>query len=173
MENASSTTHHGVGSCDNNTNSPKERRASLEFKSLSCMTPEESDAASCNSDGGMGSPVGSSLDLEEMLKGLSLHEEKRPSPMNGSWQTDNDLPDRRKMVFKVAAVLLKLMRKKDELPEYLPRMATSFEAHLFVTATTKAEYLNDKTLKRRVSSIVRTLKQLNATKSSLAASSSC
>mmetsp|Transcript_3674 Transcript_3674/g.5399 ORF Transcript_3674/g.5399 Transcript_3674/m.5399 type:complete len:166 (-) Transcript_3674:364-861(-) len=163
MENTVSSTHDTVGSWSTTVSSKES--VSSEYMSSMCPITEQAEVQGDDRD----SPLDFSLDLEDMLKGLSLQEEKRSSP-NTSWQNDKDLPDRRKMVYKIAGVLLKLMRIKGQVPDNLPRMATSFEAHLFVTAPTRAEYLSDKTLKRRVRGIVRSLQQLNSAKSRLAAS---
>mmetsp|Transcript_20858 Transcript_20858/g.23389 ORF Transcript_20858/g.23389 Transcript_20858/m.23389 type:complete len:166 (-) Transcript_20858:289-786(-) len=162
MENTASSAHATVGNCSTTVSSKDS--VSSEYKSSIYQIPEQAEVQGDDRE----NPLGFSLDLEDMLKGLSLQEEKRSSP-NTSWQNDKDLPDRRKMVYKIAGVLLKSMRIKGQLPDNLPRMATSFEAHLFVTAPTRAEYLNDKTLKRRVRGIVRSLQQLNSAKSRLAA----
>lgn len=71
----------------------------------------------------------------------------------GGWQSNADLPDRRKVIFSILEVIKQMRSNSNTLSTNLPHMAKSLEEHLYRSAQTKEEYLDSKTLKQRLKTI--------------------
>jgi len=68
---------------------------------------------------------------------------------NGFWQSNEDIPDRRRVIYSIC----KVMRPNaSKFSQRLPFMAKRLEEHLYRSAQTKEEYLDPSTLKKRLQS---------------------
>jgi len=75
----------------------------------------------------------------------------------GGWQSNADLPDRRKVIFSILEVIKQMRPNTNTTSTKLPHMAKSLEEHLYRSAQTKEEYLDPKTLKQRLQTIAQGL----------------
>jgi len=75
----------------------------------------------------------------------------------GGWQSNADLPDRRKVIFSILEVIKQMRPNTNTSSTKLPHMAKSLEEHLYRSAQTKEEYLDPKTLKQRLQTIAQGL----------------
>eukprot|EP00554_Chaetoceros_debilis_P004040 CAMPEP_0194085526 /NCGR_PEP_ID=MMETSP0149-20130528/17743_1 /TAXON_ID=122233 /ORGANISM="Chaetoceros debilis, Strain MM31A-1" /LENGTH=1623 /DNA_ID=CAMNT_0038768423 /DNA_START=348 /DNA_END=5219 /DNA_ORIENTATION=+ len=83
-----------------------------------------------------------------------------PQGLNGGWQSEGDIVDRRKMIAKIVQLL---QARKPNAPQdwlnKLPQMAKRLEETLYRTAPTFAAYNDANTLKQRLQQLAMRMKQ--------------
>ncbi|KAL7549755.1 hypothetical protein ACHAWF_013022 [Thalassiosira exigua] len=85
------------------------------------------------------------------LQQQQQHAQARPQPLNGGWQSDKDVDERRKMIAKIVQLLRQ--RKPNAPQEWLnklPQMAKRLEESLYRAAPSFEAYNNISTLKQRL-----------------------
>lgn len=75
----------------------------------------------------------------------------------GGWQTNADLPDRRRVIFSIVKVIERMRPDANKMSQKLPLMAKKLEEHLYRSAPTKEYYMDPSTLKRRLQMIAQGL----------------
>ncbi|GKY92630.1 hypothetical protein MPSEU_000233100 [Mayamaea pseudoterrestris] len=83
----------------------------------------------------------------------------------GGWQSNSDLPDRRRVIFQILDVIRMMRPENTKMNDKLPHMAKSLEEHLYRSAPSKEEYLNTATLKSRLQAIAQGLETHRSTSS--------
>jgi len=71
----------------------------------------------------------------------------------GGWQSNADLPDRRRIIFSIVKVIERMRPDANKMSQKLPFMAKKLEEHLYRSAVTKEEYVDQSTLKKRLQMI--------------------
>jgi len=72
---------------------------------------------------------------------------------NGGWQSNADIPDRRRVIYSICKVIEQMRPDARQMSQKLPFMAKRLEEHLYRSAQTKEEYLDPSTLKKRLQMI--------------------
>jgi hypothetical protein len=76
----------------------------------------------------------------------------------GGWQSDFDYPERRKIIRSIVEILIeKKYTNASQLSQNLPETAKILEEHMYRSALTKEEYLEQKTLSDRLAKRVKIL----------------
>jgi len=79
-------------------------------------------------------------------------------PLVGGWQSDFDYPERRKVIRSIVEILIeKKYTNASQLSQNLPETAKILEEHMYRSALTKEEYLEQKTLSDRLAKRVKIL----------------
>lgn len=105
---------------------------------------------------GMGNDKGDDANQKSFLDGSFA----------GGWQSNADLPDRRRIIFSILEVIRQMRPDTNKISQKLPHMAKSLEEHLYRSAQTKEEYLDPSTLKKRLQLIAHGLEIHRSTSSS-------
>jgi hypothetical protein len=79
----------------------------------------------------------------------------------GGWQSNADLPDRRKMIVKMIKLIEKIRPGANKMAIRVPLLVKKLEKYLYRSAPTKAKYIDTSTLKRRLQGIALSLSQAN------------
>jgi E1A/CREB-binding protein len=76
----------------------------------------------------------------------------------GGWQSNADLPERREVIFSIVKLIDQTQPPdSDNAFKRLPQMAKRIEEHLYRTAKSKEEYLDLRTLKKRLQNVAKDL----------------
>lgn len=84
---------------------------------------------------------------------------------NGGWQSNDDIPDRRRVIYSICKVIEQMRPDASKMSQRLPFMAKRLEEHLYRSAQTKEEYLDPSTLKKRLQMIAHGLEVHRSTSS--------
>ncbi|KAL3945078.1 MAG: hypothetical protein SGBAC_000869 [Bacillariaceae sp.] len=107
-------------------------------------------------------PVGDSSNKDDATNQKSFLD----GSFAGGWQSNADLPDRRRIIFSILEVIRQMRPDTNKISQKLPHMAKSLEEHLYRSAQTKEEYLDPSTLKKRLQLIAHGLELHRSTTSS-------
>jgi len=112
-------------------------------------------------------PIGNlSLDLGEKTGDQGANQKSfLDGSFAGGWQSNADLPDRRRIIFSILEVIRQMRPDTNKISQKLPHMAKSLEEHLYRSAQTKEEYLDPSTLKKRLQLIAHGLELHRSTSS--------
>jgi len=99
-----------------------------------------------------GEDVDKGLDGESPTEG-TVNQAFLDGAFAGGWQSNEDLPDRRKIILNIVRVIEQMRPDANNMSRKLPEMAKRLEGHLYRSAVTKQEYLDPNTLKKRLQMI--------------------
>lgn len=78
----------------------------------------------------------------------------------GGWQSNADLPDRKRIIISIVKLVERMRPDASKMSQKLPLMAKRLEEYLYRAASTKEEYMDSSTLKKRLQKIAHGLGNL-------------
>ncbi|KAL7567812.1 hypothetical protein ACA910_000563 [Epithemia clementina (nom. ined.)] len=157
-----------IGSGMDGSSGPQQQRISTMVRQSSSQIPEisgglnDSSTHSHSTRGGMSQQLQTQNAMNSSIQGVrTMGQQPQKSFLDGNfaggWQSNADLPDRRKVIFSILEVIKQMRPNSNTTSTKLPHMAKSLEEHLYRSAQTKEEYLDSKTLKQRLQTIAQGL----------------